>query len=299
MTNEIELSSIDLRYEGYRLKNPAVEERLLVSIMEHGIEEPIEGVDAPDGLLLLNGFKRYRCAKKLRIGSVPYVSLGPDDATGILALIRASTNRALSILEEARFIDDLRGCHKMSVADIAQTLSRSKGWVGMRLGLIGGMSERVRVKLFSGAFPVYSYMYTLRSFMRMNGVKKQEVDEFVEAVSGKKLSIREIEQLARGYFRGPDSFRREILSGHLGVVLDRMRQVPENAEGCNELERVLLKELEWVQRGMLRVMGKGSDQRLKTAAFSAQANILTGGILNRIDAFTRTLRQIHDRTGTT
>jgi len=187
----------------------------------------------------------------------------------------------------------------MSVADIAQTLSRSKGWVGMRLGLITGMSERVRAKLFSGAFPVYSYMYTARQFMRMNGVRKQEVDEFVEAVSGRKLSIREIEQLARGYFRGPDSFRTEILSGHLGVVLDQMRHAPENAEGCNQIERVLLKELEWVQRGMMRVTGKGSDKRLKTPAFSAQANILTGGILNRIDAFTHTLRQIHDRTGRT
>lgn len=298
MAHEIEIASIDLRYEGHRLRNPAAEERLLVSIMERGIEEPLEGVETPGALLLLNGFKRYRCAKKLRIGAVPYVSLGPDDATGIVALIRASTNRALSILEEARFIDDLRGHHKMSVADIAQALSRSKGWVGMRMGLIGGMSERVRVKLFSGAFPVYSYMYTVRQFMRMNGVKKQEADEFVEAVSGKKLSVREIEQLARGYFRGPDSFRTEILSGHLGVVLDHMRQVPENAEGCNAVERLLLKELEWVQRGMQRVMGKGADPRLKTPAFSAQANIVTGGILNRIDAFTRTLRHIHDRTGT-
>jgi hypothetical protein len=42
----------------------------------------------------------------------------------------------------------------------------------MRLGLIGEMSEKVREKIFRGSFPVYPYMYTLRQFMRMNGVKK-------------------------------------------------------------------------------------------------------------------------------
>src|ERR1700739_1506464 len=32
MAKEIELSSLDLRYEGYRMKNPGLQERLLVSI---------------------------------------------------------------------------------------------------------------------------------------------------------------------------------------------------------------------------------------------------------------------------
>ena len=41
----------------------------------------------------------------------------------------------------------------------------------MRLGLISEMSAAIRAKLFSGAFPVYSYMYTVRQFMRMNGVE--------------------------------------------------------------------------------------------------------------------------------
>src|SRR5207245_11648539 len=84
----------------------------------------------------------------------------------------------------------------------------------MRLGLLAEMSPRVREKIFSGAFPVYPYMYTLRQFMRMNGVHKQEVEEFVVALSGKKLSVRDIEQLAHGYCRGPASLRQAIRDGH-------------------------------------------------------------------------------------
>ena len=297
MTHEVELSTFDLRYESYRMRNPALEARLLASIMERGIEEPLEGVDATEAKILLNGFKRYRCAKRLKLGTVPYASLGQDEASGILAVLRTSNNRALSILEQARFIDDLRRLHQMTVADLAETLSRSKAWVSMRLGLIAEMSEKVRGKLFGGAFPVYSYMYTLRPFMRMNGIKKQEVEAFVEAVSGKKLSVRDIEQLSNGYFRGPEWFRREILGGNFALALDRMRQVPENAEGCNEFERVLLKDLEAVHKTMLRVINKSLDRRLEGRPFCAQANLLTGGILSRMGAFTKALRQLHDRTG--
>jgi hypothetical protein len=297
MTQEAELSTFDLRYETYRMKNSALEARLLVSIMERGIEEPLEGVNVEEKRILLNGFKRYRCARKLGLGYVPYVTLGEDEATGILAMMRAANNKTLSILEQARFIDDLRTLHKMSVVEIADTLSRSKGWVSMRLGIIGEMSETVREKIFSGAFPVYSYMYTLRQFMRMKGARKEEAEEFVEAVSGKKLSIREIEQLAHGYFRGPDWFRKEIRSGHLALVLEQMKQVPENPEGCNEFERVVLKDLEILEKYMQRVIGKGQDRRLKTRTFCAQANLLVAGILSRLGTLTKILRELHDRTG--
>jgi hypothetical protein len=297
MAEAIELSTIDLRYESYRLKNPAHEARLLASIAERGIEEPLEGVGTRERKILLNGFKRYRCARKLGLGLVPYISLAEDEATGIVVVIRAANNRALGILEQARFIDDLRSLHRLSVAEIAAELSRSKAWVSMRLGLIGEMSELVREKIFSGAFPVYAYMYTLRQFMRMNGVGRQEVDAFIAATSGKRMSVREIELLAHGYFRGPESFRREILAGNLALPLERLRQVPESPDGCSEFERVLLGDLEIVGKYMQRVMGKSNDPRLKTRAFFAAANLLVGGLLSRTGVFTRILRELYDRTG--
>ena len=297
MVNEIELTQLDLRYEGFRMKNPGLEEKLLASITQRGIEEALEGVEVGSVSVLLNGFKRHRCARRLRIGCAPYVSLGTDEAAGIMLLLRLSNARALSLLEQAGFIDELKNVQKMSVAQIATELSRSKAWVSMRLGLISEMSPAVRQKLFAGAFPIYSYMYTLRQFMRMNGVKREQIDEFVGAVGGKKLSVREIEQLAHGFFRGPDSFRREILSGNLALPLSRMAQVPQDPDGCSEFERVLIHDLEILQKYMQRTMGKGQDHRLKSRAFHAQCHLLTGGILSRSAAFLQSLRQLHDRSG--
>jgi len=304
MANEVELGSLDLRYESFRLKAPAVERRLLAAIAQRGIEEPLEGVDLPAGQagvqqtkVLLNGFKRYRCARQLRLATVPYSSLGQDEAAAILELLRAANDRALSILEQAAFIDELKSARGLSVADIAAELSRSKAWVSVRLGLIGQMSAPVRRQLFAGAFPVYCYMYTLRPFMRLNGEGAPQVEEFVAAVGGKGLSVRDIEQLAHGFFRGPESFREEIRQGHLALPLERMRQMPQSPDACSEFERVLLGDLEITQKYMQRVMGKSQDDRLKSRAFHAQSHLLTAGILSRSRAFFHTLRQLHDRNG--
>ena len=305
MAREVELNSLDLRYESFRLKQPALEERFLASILQRGVEEPLEGVDLPAGQaggqeakVLLNGFKRYRCARKLRLATVPYSSLGQDEAAAILGLLKLSNNRTLSILEQAAFIAELKNGRRMNVAEIAAELSRSKSWVTMRLGLMAEMSAKVRQQLFAGAFPVYSYMYLMRQFMRMNGVKVEEIDQFVLAVSGHGLSVREVEQLAHGFFRGPESFRQEILKGNLALPLERMRQVPQSPDGCNEFERVLLGDLELVQKYMQRVMGKSQEQaRLTSRAFHAQCHLLTGGLLSRSRAFFDSLRQLHDRNG--
>src|SRR6266481_1080415 len=100
MTNEVELGSLDLRYESFRLKQPPLEGRLLSSILQRGIDEPLEGVDLPAGpagvkeaRVLLNGFKRYRCARQLRLATVPYTSLGQDEAAAILGLLKLSNDR--------------------------------------------------------------------------------------------------------------------------------------------------------------------------------------------------------------
>ena len=59
MGQTVELSSLDLRFAGYRWRDKAREARLLASIAERGIEQPLEGVDGPQGRLLLDGLNRF------------------------------------------------------------------------------------------------------------------------------------------------------------------------------------------------------------------------------------------------
>ncbi len=254
-------------------------------------------MDTPEARFLLNGFKRQRAAKKLGIDCVPYVSLGAEEATGILNLMRVSTAKALGILEQARFLADLLSIHGMSVAEVARTLSRSKGWVSMRRRLLEEISPSIQAALFSGTFPVYSYMYTLRPFRRMNSVTEDQIERFVRAVAGQRLSVRDIELLAEAYFRGTASLREAIEAGKLSWSLEQLQRVPEDREGCNAFERGLLHDLQILQNSLRRVMVKFHDERLASRAFYAQANLVSGGLLSIFEPFSERMKEFYDRSG--
>lgn len=297
MVSEIELSTLDMRYEGCRMRQQAAETRLMSSIAERGIAEPLEGVNISNAHVLLNGFKRWRCARKLGITTAPYISLGEDAAMGIVALLRSSNDKSLSLLEQAGFVDELKRLHQMSVAQIAEALSRSSGWVGMRLGLLAEMPTLVRQQLFAGAFPVYAYMYSVRPFMRMNGADKADAEKFVMALSGKRLSVREIDYLAHGYFRGPEAMREQIRQGNVALPLEQMKRTAQASDGCTPFEQGMLREIDIVQKYMQRVAGRSNDERLSTPAFKAQASLLLGGLLSRSEAFFQSVRKLNDRCG--
>ena len=216
---------------------------------------------------------------------------------GIISLMRVAKDHSLNLLEQAKFTAELLTMHQMSVAEIAQKLCRSKGWVSMRCNLLDQMSEPVQRLLFRGAFPVYSYMYTLRPFMRMNSAGKESVERFVKAVAGQRLSVRDIELLAQGYFRGPPALREAVDQGKWSWSLEQLKGVPEDPQGCNDFERALLKDLQTLHRSMQRVMLKCQDQRLQNRTFFAEANLLAGGVLSNWEPFCQRMKEFYDRTG--
>ncbi len=297
MEKEVEISSLDCRYEDFRIKNRRSEVQLLASISQHGILEALEGTGDQGKRIVLNGFKRYRCALKLGITQLPYICLDADEAIGIIELLRMSNTKTLTILEQALLIDELKKVFKLNTSEIATQLARSKSWVSVRIGLCNELSDSIRQKIFDDQFPAYSYMYTLRQFIRINGVSKKEIEQFVEAVSGKKLSVRDIERLAYSYFKGPDEFKEQINNNNLSWVFERLKEVPKDLDGCNQRERRMLNDLEILQKYMQKVMRETHDKKYTSPAFFAQANLLSGGILSKQPILTQTLKAFYDRTG--
>lgn len=296
MSELVEISSLDLRYQGYRMRNRTAEKTLLVSMTEQGIRDPLQGVDTTDCKILLNGFKRYRCAKKLGMRIVPYRSLSDDEACGILELLRIANAKSLSILEQAKLIDELLSVHGLCNASIAHSLEKSRAWVSVRTGLISEMTPIIIEKIMSGAFPAYSYMYTLRQFMRINAIEKKEVEKFVQSVSGKDLSTRDIEALAHGYFKGSQEMHQQIEKGDIAWALRQVKHSTLSTPGCNSAEQAMLNDLDIIQKQIRRIISKSQDERITSPSFYAQAELLTGGILRQMDVFSQTLKAFHDKS---
>jgi hypothetical protein len=295
MSQSVEVAQLDLRYENFRMKNPVLEGKLLASIQQRGIEEPLLGVDPGPERILLDGFKRLRCAMVLGLHALPYAARGQDPALGIVSLLKGNPQQPLTILEQACFIDELRSVHGLSLCEIAQKMSRSKGWISMRLGLFGEMTPAVREKLFSGQFPAYAYLYTLRPFMRMNRSEAGRIEAFVLALSGKGLSVREIAFLFAACFQGSESLREQILQGRWELLLREAQDSRGACSGCNAVEASLLRDLERTEKHMRRVAALGDCPRLKSPAFLAQAGLSSARVLQQAGPFLKTVRSLHAR----
>ena len=125
------------------------------------------------------------------------------------------------------------------------------------------------------------------------------MDEFVTALRGKKLSARQIQQLAHGFFRGPEFLREEIRKGHLTLPLQQLKDLPHDPDGGSEFERLFLADLEQAQKVLVGLMTKSPDERLSGHPFRAQAHLLCAGLLSRLPAFTKTLQRLYDHCGQT
>ena len=310
---EIELNQISRKYESYRLKNEYTERRLLSSIAEKGILEPLLCTFMEtEQYILLDGYKRLRCLSRLNIHIVPVHSLGSNEQDGIIELIRDSNSKSLQTLEQSGFVDELHKNFGMTVSGIAERLEVSPAWVSLRLGLICEMSETVRMNIFSDRFPVRSYMYSLKPFTRVKK-NKDLVDRFVSSVSGKHLSTRDMDRLIYGYFRGGERFRKQIEDGNIGwtlkVLKDSTASLSQEID-LNSEERRIINDLEILQKYMVKViqhfsgvlsssespgMHGRAGSLLPTSPFKKNASLLIKGVMDSIEPLRKQIGEFYDQ----
>jgi len=296
---EIELHQISRKYESYRLKNEYAERMLLSSIAEKGVMEPlICTARSIDQYILLDGYKRLRCLFRLNIHIVPVYSLGSNEQDGIIELIRVSNSKSLQTLEQSGFVDELHKRFGMTVSGIAERLDVSPAWVSLRLGLIGEMSETVRMNIFSGKFPVRSYMYTLKPFTRVKGAEKHMVDRFVSQVSGKHLSSRDMDRLIYGYFRGGEKLKKQIEEGNLDWTLKILKEKTASLSQEIDLsadERRIISDLEILQKYIRKVIQHFGDSIPSGTAFRKNASLLIRGIYDSVNPLMKQIGEFYDK----
>lgn len=295
----IEIGSIDLRLEHTRHQDAATEKRLLSSIQERDILDPLTVVrgrgDA--SCILLDGFKRYRCAGKLGVTMVPVEYIGDDVIIGILTLLRRQESRGTNTMEQAALIEELHKQYGMSIYDIAASLCRSPSWVSMRLGMLDELSSLVREKIMSGAFPARAYLYGLKGFTRVNKIPMQDVDACVNALSGKYLSTRDLFILSRAYFNGGESIQRLIIDGDVHRALRVLKSDAAAPDyEMSVTDRTFLEYLMDASTAINRVLHHARNIEMMTADFSNHVNLWCSSLMNIMQSFQSIITEFYERT---
>jgi hypothetical protein len=225
MIQNIEIQQINPQYEHLRLANADHEARLLDDISRQGIQEPVRCVHTGDDQwFLLDGFKRLRCCRKLHIHKIEVISLSAERSDGWLQVLRQDHSKGLHILEQASVVSYLHKEQKMAIKDIARAVNRSISWVSMRVNLIESMSVGVKEAVFSGKFPLRSFMYSVRPFTRVTN-RRQDVDDFVSRLSGQGLSTRQVDDLAKAYFQNNSEIKEQLFLGKISHSLARVKEM--------------------------------------------------------------------------
>jgi len=296
---EIELNTVSRKYEAFRLKNRFKERTLLNSVAEKGVMEPLLCIKKSDGdYILLDGYKRLRCICKLKLNLVPIVCIGNDEPDAILQFLRLSNSKSLQTLEQACFIDELYKQCGLSIGDIALKLDVSPAWVSVRLGIIDKMSETVKKNIFSGRFPIRSYMYSIKHFTRVKHIDKDQVDRFISSVSGNDLSTRDIDTLAYGYFNGGREIKNQIEKGNIEWTLRSLKQKTASLSQESDLsveERKIINDMEILQKYILKVIRHFSDNEGSSTSFKKNACLLIEGIRNSMPPLKEKLDAFHGR----
>lgn len=146
--------------------------------MERDTQDPLEVVesDCKTRYVLIDGFKRYRCARKLSKLIIPVRCIAPDVTGVLVSFLRRSIHKGVSTIEEAAVVEELHKRCGMSIYDIAHHTGRSPAWVSMRLNMLDGISDVIRRKIISGAFPARAVCTGLRgsrAWIADDGVKNQ------------------------------------------------------------------------------------------------------------------------------
>lgn len=293
----LEIDSIDHRYEQHRLKDKKREGAILLSVEENGIRDPLLGVMKDKKFILLDGFKRWRCARKLKINVLPYQEFDGDESCGIIKLLQISNNRSLHILEQAALVDELKETHGLKVNDIARAIDRSPAWVSIRLGILSEFSAFVKEQVFLGNFPTQNLLYTLRPFRRLNKIPKSEIDDFVKAVQGNGISTRDIHLLGNEYFKGGQETKEQINQGKISWYLQYIKDRKNEKEKNNfpgEEERIL-RDMEIVQKHVVLLLAKLPTIYSSSSAFKATASIVVDSLIEKMPVFVEKIGQLQEQ----
>src|SRR3990170_209298 len=107
---EVELDSLDLRYAKLRARRPAVEKRLMASMEEAGQQSPVIVVAAeePGRWVLIEGRKRVRAVKRLKVEAVNAVVWELAPAEALVAAYQLQDGSGYNALEEGWLVRSSR-----------------------------------------------------------------------------------------------------------------------------------------------------------------------------------------------
>ena len=166
---DLEIRSLDLRYEGLRARDAARERRLLSAIAAAGQQVPIVVVRDEAVRVVLDGYKRVRALRRLGedIVRATVWDMGEADALVLEWVMRDGAGS--SALEQGWLLHELETRFALGRDDLARRFDRTPSWVCRRLGLVCELPASVQKHVRDGRIGAHAAMKHLVPLARVDG----------------------------------------------------------------------------------------------------------------------------------
>ena len=196
---QIELGRVQPNPFQPRREFPAEElEELASSIREHGLLQPIAVRSVGEGFEIIAGERRLRACQRLGLATVPAIVRSATDTQMLeLALIENIQRQDLNPIEEARAYAMYVQRLDLTQEQAAQRLGKSRSAVANMIRLLD-LPGDVQELVSRGTLQ----MGHARALLAVTDAEGQR--ELARRVGEDKLSVREVERLAREWGRGAE-----------------------------------------------------------------------------------------------
>ena len=224
-------------------------DELAQSIMKVGMLQPILVRAYGEGYQIVAGERRWRAAKAAGLGQVPVRIVSSTAAESLeLALIENLQREDLNAIEEALGYRKLLTEHRMTQAELADKVSKSRSTITNALRLLD-LAEEIQALVSGGEIAAGH----ARALLSITDEEKRLV--LAKRVAAEGMSVRETENLVRLVAAGqaeraprltsPKSFRvvarklRNMLGTNVRVRLTPKKgKIEIDFQGEDELERI-------------------------------------------------------------
>lgn len=245
---KLELWQLELRYEGFRIRAPGKQGRMLASLAEHGQQSPVLVVaDCENHYVLIDGYRRVQALRKLDSDTVEVLVLPMGEAEALVYGLRSSRGTKRSALEEGWWIRELVEHHKFTLDRISVNLERSTSWVSRRLALVQELPESVQIQVRRGRICPHAAMRYLVPLARAN---KGACQRITQHIGNSRLSARQVGTLYVAWRRADRQERTRLEENPLLYLkaLEEWERDPAQAREVMATGTELFKDLEIVTR---------------------------------------------------
>jgi ParB family transcriptional regulator, chromosome partitioning protein len=215
---QVELSDVELRYAGRRVRDAARTARMRASLAADGQQSAVTVIAAAVGTrryVLVDGYLRVSALRALGRDVVLAVCVELSDADALIMAHRLDETGRRSALEDGWLLEELTQHHDLKQDVLAKRLSRSRSWVCRRLALVLVLPEAAQLAVRDGRMPAHAAMKYLVPLAR---AKRASCELIVINLGREPVTERETKRLYTAW-RTADAALRERIEQHPRLFL--------------------------------------------------------------------------------